>query len=95
MQINYTAEAFNSLIRLVNYIESTNTEGAGLLWLKRFEEFLEKKLYKPEQIKLCYNLAFSKLKLRCIYYNDWVIAFSMHEDSVLIEALLHKSRITD
>lgn len=30
MQINYTADAFNSLNRLVNFIETTNTAGAGL-----------------------------------------------------------------
>jgi hypothetical protein len=55
MQINYTADAFSSLIQLVNFIESKNTFGAGLRWLKRFEMFLEKKLHTPEQIKLCNN----------------------------------------
>jgi hypothetical protein len=29
MKINYTADAFATLIQLVNYIETTNTEGAG------------------------------------------------------------------
>lgn len=95
MQINYTANAFSSLIQLVNYIESTNTEGAGLRWLNRYELFLKNKLDKPETIKICYNLTFSKLKLHCIYFNDWVIAFSVHKSSILIEALLHKSRISD
>ena len=41
MQVNYTTDAFHTLIRLVNYIESTNTQGAGLRWLAYFEEFLE------------------------------------------------------
>lgn len=31
MQINYTADAFNLLVRLVNYIETTNTSDAGSL----------------------------------------------------------------
>ncbi len=35
------------------------------------------------------------LNLRCIYFNDWIIAFTVHVDFVLIEAILHKSRITD
>ncbi len=86
MQINYTADAFGSLIQLVNFIESKNTFGAGLRWLKRFEMFLEEKLHSPEQIKLCNNYTFNQLNLRCIYFNDWLIAFSIYEETVLIEA---------
>jgi hypothetical protein len=95
MQINYTTEAFKSLIQLVNYIESTNTKEAGLRWLKRFETFLKKKLHTPLQIKLCNNATFNSLNLRCIYFNDWVISFSINNGIILIEALLHKSRIAD
>lgn len=51
MHISYTVESFNSLIQLVNYIESTNTQGSGVRWLNRYELFLKKKLYKPELIK--------------------------------------------
>ncbi|WP_462222796.1 type II toxin-antitoxin system RelE/ParE family toxin [Ferruginibacter sp.] len=95
MQVNYTKEAFASLISLVNFIEGKNTENAGLRWLNRYEYFLQKTLFNPAQIKLCHNLTFNKLNLRCIYFNDWVIAFSIHNDFVLVEALLHKSRISD
>jgi hypothetical protein len=95
MQINYTEDAFSSLVQLVNFIESKNTLGAGLRWLQRFEKFLQKKLHNPQQIKFCNNFTFNTLKLRCIYFSDWVIAYSVNEDAVLIEALLHKSRIND
>jgi hypothetical protein len=95
MQVNYTNEAFTSLISLVNFIESKNTANSGLRWLGRFENFLQEKLLNPTQINLCHNFTFNKLHLRCIYFNDWVIAFSLQEKSILIEALLHKSRISD
>ncbi len=75
MQINYTADAFNSLFQLVNYIETTNTAGAGVRWLNRYEAFLQNKLLKPNKIKLCNNFTFKQVDLRCIYYNDWLIAF--------------------
>ncbi|MEO8821134.1 MAG: hypothetical protein ABI267_04835 [Ginsengibacter sp.] len=45
--------------------------------------------------QLCYNATFKKLNLRCVYFNDWLIAFSIDENFILIEAILHKSRITD
>lgn len=95
MQINYTEDAFSSLMQLVNYIESTNTLGAGLRWLRRFEAFIHKKLRMPDNIALCNNKTFNQLHLRCIYFNDWVIAFSIHSDFVLVEAMFHKSRVSD
>jgi len=95
MQIDYTTDAFTSLIQLVNYIESKNTQGAGLRWLKRFEDFLKTKLQRPNAVKLCNNATFNQLNLHCIYFHEWVIAFSITGDTVLIEALLHKSRISD
>ncbi len=49
MQINYTADAFNSLFQLVNYIETTNTAGAGVRWLNRYESFLQNKLLNPHK----------------------------------------------
>ncbi|MEO6329245.1 MAG: type II toxin-antitoxin system RelE/ParE family toxin [Ginsengibacter sp.] len=95
MEVNYTTDAFAILIQLVNYIETSNTEGAGLRWLSRYEIFLQKKLSNAQKVRPCSNRTFKKLKLRCIHFNDWLIAFSIHEDFTLIEAILHKSRISD
>jgi hypothetical protein len=44
MEIGYTTDAFASLLQLVNFIESRNTEGAGLRWLNKYEIFLQKSL---------------------------------------------------
>jgi hypothetical protein len=95
MQVNYTTDAFASLVQLINFIESKNTIGAGLRWLERYELFLHKSLFNPSLVKICHNQTFKKLKLHCLNYKDWTIAFSIHEKYVLIEAMLHKSRITD
>ena len=94
-QVNYTTDAFASLTKLINFIETTNTLGAGMRWLNRYETFLQGCLHKPAQIKHCNNFTFNNLKLRFIYFNDYIIAFSVHSDFVLIEALIHKSRISD
>lgn len=95
MRINYTTDAFESLAKLVNFIETANTGGAGMRWLNRYESFLEKKLLNAHRTKLCNNITLQKLNLHCIYFNDWLIAFSIHGDSMLIETLWHKSRISD
>jgi hypothetical protein len=93
MQIKYTADAFASLAQLINFIESKNTAGSGVRWLAQYEKHLRKSLANAKNKRLCNNTTFKKLNLRCIYFNDWLIAFSVHENFVLIEALLHKSRI--
>ncbi len=94
-KIKYTIDAFASLTSLINFIEAKNTEGAGIRWLERYENNLKNAFASANKKRLCNNATFKKLNLRCIYFNEWLIAFSIHEDYILIEALLHKSRITD
>ncbi len=93
MQINYTTDAFASLTSLINFIEANNTAGAGLR--SRYEKHLQKSFVNAKRKRLCNNITFKKLNLKCVHYNDWLIAFSVHGNSILIEALLHKSRISD
>ncbi len=95
MQVKYTTDAFASLTQLINFIEAKNTTGAGIRWLNKYEQNITKAFINAKQKRLCSNETFLKLNLHCIYFNDWVIAFSIHKDFILIEALLHKSRITD
>lgn len=95
MQIKYTGIAFAALTQLVNFIESLNTEGAGLRWLNKFEVFLQKKFTDTAKFSVCNNKTFRAAGLYCINYNDWVIAFSRHENGILIETILHSSRIVD
>lgn len=95
MQINYSIDALISFAELVNFIERTNTLGAGLRWLNKYDICLLKTFRTPHNFRLCNNETFNDLNLHCIYFNDWVIAFSIHEESVLIEAILHKSRISN
>jgi hypothetical protein len=95
MLIDYTFSALSSLSDAVNFVESKNTLGAGIRWLDKFESFLIKALTNPAIIKLCNNHTFNDMNLRCVNFNDWVIAFSINGNDVLIEAILHSSRLTD
>lgn len=95
MQINYTGDAFEALVDIVNFVESTNTLGAGIRWLNRFESFLGPALTNPSLVKICNNKTFAILDLRCLNFHDWVIAFSVNNDGVMIEAILHSSRLVD
>jgi len=57
--------------------------------------FVKKKFFNPSKIKRCHNPTLNLLQLRCIYFNEWLTAFLVKADFVLIEALVHKSRISD
>ncbi len=95
MQISYTNDAYASLVSLVDFIEAKNTQGAGIRWLNRFEEFLTKSMILHLHIPFCKNETFRRLNLKCIQYNDWVIAFSETNEQITLEAILHISRISD
>lgn len=95
MKINYTKNAFEALNALVIFIEKENTKGAGTRWLDKFETFLIQSLNLQSVINLCHNKTLRQLHLKCLNYNDWVIAFSVKDTTVVIEAFLHKSRIND
>lgn len=95
MQISYSMDAFASLINVVNFIESKNTIGSGIRWLGRFEDFLVASFVSPLSLKFCNNQMFNQLQLRCLNFNDWVIAFTVQDEGVTIEAILHSSRLTD
>ena len=91
MQIKYTIDAFTSLAQLINFIESKNTPGAGIRWLDQYEKHLEKVLINASQKKICHNATFNRLNLQCIYYKDWIVAFSIQENFILIEVLMQIS----
>ena len=95
MTINYTNHALESLRSLILFIEETNTPGAGLRWLNRYEEFLYNRLQHHKTIRHCNNLTLRKFYLKCLHYNEWVIAFREEENELTIEAFFHYSRIVD
>jgi hypothetical protein len=80
---------------LIRFIEINNSKGAGLRWFNRFEKFLFNELMMHQVIPNCKNKTFNELNLRCLNYNEWVIAFSVKANRITIEAILHKSRIVD
>ena len=95
MEINYTRDAFDSLSALLLFIEKENTKGAGIRWLDKFESFLIETLPLNDVITYCNNKTFHQLKLKCLNYNDWIIAFTVNDETINIEAILHKSRLKD
>lgn len=95
MEINYTRDAFDSLTALLLFIEKENTKGAGIRWLDKFESFLMETLPLHGLITYCNNKTFHQLKLKCLNYNDWIIAFTVYDTTITIDAILHKSRLKD
>ena len=93
MEIKYSAKALVTLVKLINFIEKKNTPGAGLRWAEKYNTFIREKFDRADSIKLCNNKAFYVRQLRCIYYNDWVIAFEYNKDVIVIKALMHRSKI--
>ena len=77
MEINFSDEAITDLQSLLDFVENINTPKAGNHFLLRFEEFIEPKFEVKRAFRLCNNLSLRKLNLCCIYFNNWVIAFTI------------------
>jgi hypothetical protein len=74
-------------VDVVNFIESKNTQGAGVRWLTKLMEHLT----RPDLIKGCHNKSFNQLGLHCLRLHDWIVAFSYDTHQVFIEAILHSA----
>jgi hypothetical protein len=56
--------------------------------VKSLRSIFREEIFEQANIRLCNNSTFNKLNLRCIYFNDWLIAFSIHKSSIPFAALL-------
>ncbi len=52
MQVKYTIDAFASLTHLINFIEINNTAGAGIRWVNKYEQFIEKTFLNTQHKRL-------------------------------------------
>ncbi len=95
MEIKFSAYFSEEINHIISFIEGTNTFDAGERWFLKFEQFLYKNLSLPEVHPICNNFVFKKYYLRCLFYNDWTIAFKIETDYVLLVSIIHKSNIID
>jgi hypothetical protein len=90
MKIKLSSEAKQILIELENYVERNNTKGAGKRFIIRFKDKIRKSL-STANYPICKYPKFAALGFKCIFINDWTIAFENDKDLVVIRIIIHGS----
>jgi|JI6StandDraft_1071083.scaffolds.fasta_scaffold659533_2 hypothetical protein len=89
MNIVIQPSAQSSILSVSEYIEDLNTIGSGERWIQKLLTFCKKYALPNIQYSLCNDAALAKQKLSCIVFNNWIIAFTIEEDTFIIHHVIY------
>ena len=77
-----------TLSEISDFIDTINTEGAGRRWATKLVDHLYDYALPNVSYALCNHQNLASLGLSCITYNDWVIAFKITDDALVVEKVV-------
>ena len=80
-----------TLAAIASFTESKNTKGSGKRFILRFVKFIEKHALGNVIYSLCKHPVLADLNYCCIFYNKWVIAFTIENNITTIHTIIHGS----
>lgn len=75
MEIDYRPRAKNAILKVMDFVESKNTEGSGRRWFVKLNEVINSLSQTGYGLQICRHESLSKFNYRCYEYNGWVIVF--------------------
>lgn len=91
MEVTITPRAFNVINAISDFVESENTPGSGVRFAIRFKNRIEKLAVPNVKYALCSHPVLASYQYSCSYFNDWVIAFRIVEDELIVYDIIHSS----
>jgi hypothetical protein len=91
MQIEIKKRALYRLNSIANWVEDKNTEGSGKRFLVKFYEFIFSQSNAVHAVPLCKFPEFKIRQLKCLFFNDWVIACKADKNKIVISTIIHGS----
>jgi hypothetical protein len=91
LKVIFTPEAASALYLIADFVESKNTPGSGKRYALKFRKVIEKVAQPNVQYALCNHISLALLKFNCTHYNDWVIAFRIEDDQLVVYQIIHSS----
>ena len=86
--------ASRSIARTGVWIESENTAGSGIRWIRKVYETLEGNAQAGVKYALCKNTKLAALKYHCFTYNDkWVVAYRMIGDNFVVYRFIFGAKL--
>ena len=85
--------AEKAILRLVEFIESQNTEGAGARWYASFRRFVELRARYKFSFPLCRNENLRKYGYSCVTFKrKWIVAFKRERKRFIVYMFIYASR---
>ncbi len=91
MQIEIKAPAMKTLKSIADWVETKNTVGSGNRYMTKFYNFIVSQMDSVQALPLCKFPEFNLRKLKCLFYNDWVIAIKAEKNKMVIHSIIHGS----
>lgn len=76
---------------VADFVESKNTKGSGSRFALKFKSAIEDLALPNVQYALCSHHVLASLKYSCSHFNDWVIAFRIIDEELIVYEIIHGS----
>lgn len=76
---------------IADFVESKNTKGSGARYALKFKSAIEKIAQPGLQYALCDHPVLAAYKYSCRNFNDWVIAFRIENNVLIVYEIIHGS----
>ena len=76
---------------VADFVESKNTKGSGARYALKFKSAIEKLALSDVQYSVCNHPVLAACKYSCNHFNDWVIAFRIEDDALIVYEIIHGS----
>jgi len=91
LTVKITPKALGVIDAIADFVESKNTKGSGKRYALKFKAAI-KKLARPNiQYTLCNHPVLAAYGYSCSHFNDWVIAFKIRENELVVFEVIHGS----
>ena len=91
MELKITLQALSVIDAIADFVESKNTSGSGARFALKFKSAIEKLALPNVQYSLCNHPVLAAYKYSCSHFNDWVIAFRILENELIVYEIIHGS----
>ncbi len=75
MEVLYKPRAVSDIEKVIDWVESQNTENSGERWFGKLDKAINRLARSKAKFAVCKHPSLAKFKYRCYTYNNWVIVF--------------------
>jgi len=91
LRVKILPKALQVIEDVADFVESKNTPGSGDRFAYKFKAAIEKLALPNVQYTRCNHPILAAFGLMCSHFNDWVIAFKIREDELIVQEIIHGS----